>query len=78
MGDTLTVKVSQTAGPDPAFFYLKGEQEGYPAATRTRSIPLAMLADGTLTVATEKAALVSDVEQAVINLQAAEAAIGEL
>lgn len=73
-----TLKVTSIAGPDPAFFYLKCEVEGYPAATRTRSIPLAMLADGTLNVATEKAALVSDVEQAVINLQAAETAMQEI
>lgn len=72
------LKVESVAGPDPAFLYIRASVEGYPAATRTRSIPLAMLADGTLAVATEKAALIADVEQAVINLQAAEAAIGEL
>lgn len=74
----MTVKVESVTGPDPAFLYIRGSVDGYAAATRTRSIPLAMLADGTLTVATEKAALIADVEQAVINLQAAEAAIGEL
>lgn len=73
-----TLKVESIAGPDPAFLYIRASVDGFPAATRTRSIPLAMLADGTLTVAAEKAALIADVEQAVINLQAAEAAIGEL
>lgn len=73
-----TLKVTQTTGPDPAFFYLKCEADGYPAATRTRSIPLAMLADGTLTIANEKAALIQDVQQAVVNLQAAEAAMQEI
>lgn len=72
------LKIESVTGPDPAFLYIRASVEGYPAATRTRSIPLAMLADGTLTVAAEKSALIADVEQAVVNLQAAEAAIGEL
>ncbi len=74
----MTVKVEQVAGPDPAFFYMRASVEGYPAATRTRSIPLARLADGVLTIASEKAALVAEVEQAVTNLQAALAAAQEL
>jgi hypothetical protein len=72
------MNVKQIAGPDPAFLYLLGSIEGYPACDTTRSIPLARLADGTLTVAAEKAALIAEVEQKRINFDAAQAAIGEL
>jgi hypothetical protein len=73
----LTVTVRQTTGPDPAFFYLIAECE-YPACATTRSIPLARLADGTLTIASERAALVADVEQKKLNFDAALAAAQEL
>ena len=72
------VTVKNIAGPDPAFLYLLAQIEGYPSCDTTRSIPLARLADGTLTVATEKAALVAEVEQKKINFDAAIAALGEL
>jgi hypothetical protein len=73
----MTVTVRQTTGPDPAFFYLLAECE-YQACATTRSIPLARLADGTLTIAAEKAALVADVEQKKLNFDAALAAAQEL
>ncbi len=72
------VTVKQATGPDPAFLYLLAEIEGYPACSTTRSISLARIADGTLTVAAEKAALVAEVEQKRINFDAAIAALGEL
>lgn len=73
------IKVSVIPGPDNgAFLYLHGYSETYPSASQTRSVALAALASGSVTIATEKAALIADVEQSVINLQAANAAIGEL
>lgn len=72
----ITVKV--ITGPDPAFLYLHGSDPDYPAASQTRSIALAEIASGALTIAEEKAALVSDVTQSIVNLQAAEAALQEL
>ncbi len=74
----MTVIVTNIAGPDPAFLYLLGRIDGYPACDTTRSISLARLADGTLTVASEKAALVAEVEQKKINFDAAQSALGEL
>lgn len=73
-----TPVVTSIAGPDPAFLYLSCAIEGYPACTTTRSIALARLADGTLTVAAEKAALIAEVEQKKLNFDAAQAALQEL
>lgn len=75
----MTVSVSAIAGPDgSAFLYLFGEVEGYPHVARTRTVALAALASGALTVAGEKAALVADVEQALVNWQAAQQALLDL
>jgi hypothetical protein len=73
------VKVTSVTGPDPvAFIYLRGEIEGFPQVTQTRSVACAALASGALTIAAEKAALIADVEQALTNWQAAQAALEEL
>jgi len=75
----MSVIVTRISGPDEgAFFYLQGAVEGIPAVTRTRTIALAALASGAVTVAGEKAALIADVEAAVVNWQAAQAALQEL
>lgn len=74
----MTVTVKSIAGPDPAFLYIHGAIDGYASCDTTRSIPLARLADGTLTIAAEKAALIAEVEQKKINFDAAIAALGEL
>jgi hypothetical protein len=75
----MTVNVSQTTGPDSgAFLYLLGADADYPHCDTVRSVALAALASGSLTVAAERAALVADVEQKVTNWIAAQAAIGEL
>lgn len=42
---------------------LEGYIEGYPQVTKRRSINRAALADGSLTLAAEKAKLVADVEE---------------
>ena len=72
------VTVKSIAGPDPAFLYLCGEIEGFPQCTATRSVSLAALASGALTVADEKAALIAQVEQNHTNWLAAQAALQEL
>lgn len=75
----MTVTVSKTTGPDEAsFLYLRGEVAGVPQVTRVRTVALAALADGRVTVAGEKAALIAEVEQALTNWQAAQAALQEL
>ena len=75
----MTVTVTAMDGPDPVnFVYLQGVIEGVPQVTQTRTIAAAALASGALTIAAEKAALIADVEAALINWQAAQAAISEL
>jgi hypothetical protein len=74
----MTVTVRQVAGPDPAFLCLEGSVEGFPQCTATRSISLAALASGALTVAAEKAALIAQIETNHTNWLAAQAALQEL
>jgi hypothetical protein len=73
------INVTQTTGPDSgAFLYLLGADVDYPHCNTVRTVALAALASGALTVASERAALVADVETKIINWIAAQAAIGEL
>ncbi len=75
----MTIIVKQVQGPNEgAFLYLQGSHQGYPHVTRVRSVALAALASGALTIATEKAALIAEVEQAIINWSAAQAALADL
>jgi hypothetical protein len=75
----MTINVTSTTGPDTgAFLYLLGADDAYPHCDTVRTVALAALASGALTVAAERAALVSDVEQKILNWNAAQAAIGEL
>lgn len=72
----MTVNVSVISGPDNgAFLYLHGT-EG--VISTVRSVSLAALADGSVTVAGERAALVAEVERMVTNWNAAQAAIADL
>ena len=74
----MTVTVKAVSGPDPVnFVYLEGSVEGVPQVTQTRTVATAALASGALTIAGEKAALIADVEQALVNWQAAQAALQE-
>jgi hypothetical protein len=73
------VVVKSTAGTESgAFMYLLGTDPYYPHCDTVRTVALAALASGALTVAAERAALVADVEQKITNWIAAQAAIGEL
>ena len=75
----MTVTVKAISGPDSgAFLYLSGYIEGVPQVTQTRTVALAALASGALTVEGEKAALIAAVEQAWTNWNAAQAAIASL
>ena len=75
----MTVTVKAVSGPDPVnFVYLEGSIDGHPQVTQTRTIASAALASGALTIAAEKAALIADVETALTNWQAAQAALSEL
>jgi len=75
----MTIQVTSVTGPDTgAFLYLKGSDPAYPHCDTIRTVALAALASGALTVAGERAALVADVEQKITNWNAAQAAIGEL
>jgi hypothetical protein len=62
----MTVKVTRiTSDPhtDQKWLVLKGEVEGVPEVTKVRSINVAALVSGDLTLEAEKAALVADVEE---------------
>lgn len=74
----MSVTVRIVKGPSEAFVYLEGSVEGFPQVTRRRSVSCAALAGGRVTVAGERAALVTEVESALINWQAAQAALQEL
>lgn len=74
----MTVTVRSVQGPSDAFVYLEGSVEGVPQVARVRSVACAALAAGTVTIAAEKAALIAEVEQALVNWQAAQAALAEL
>lgn len=75
----MTVLVRAVTGPDAVnFVYLEGCIEGVPQVTQIRSIASAALASGACTIASERAALVASVEQALTNWQAAQAALEQL
>jgi hypothetical protein len=76
----MTIQVTSIQGPDTegAFLYLRAADPDYPHCTTVRTVALAALASGALTVAAERDALVADVEQKILNWNAAQAAIGEL
>lgn len=77
MDSSVTIKA--VGGPDQfAFVYLEGSIPGAPQVTQRRSIATAALASGALTIAGEKAALEADVQQALTNWTAAQAALQEL
>ena len=48
---------------DAKWLVLEGSVEGAPAVTKRRAINTAALADGSLTLADEKSALIADVEE---------------
>ncbi len=74
----MTISVKPVSGPSPDFIYLEGVADDCAPATRRRSIACAALADGRVTIADEKAALIAEVEQARTNWLAAQAALSEL
>lgn len=57
---------------------LKGEIEGYPQVTKTRSINTAALASGALLLEDEKAKLIADVEEYLERWNAVQQALTEL
>lgn len=75
----MTVTVRAVTGPDAVgFTYIEGSIEGTPQVTQIRAIANAALASGGVTIASERAALVAAVEQALVNWLAAQAALEEL
>lgn len=63
----MSVKVRQVklgnVHDDQKWIVLEGCIDGYPQVTKRRAINTAALADGSLTLAAEKAALIADVEE---------------
>lgn len=63
----MTVKISRVLLPteheNQKWLVLQGEVEGVPAVTKRRTIDTASLASGALSLETEKAKLVADVEE---------------
>jgi len=76
------VKVSRVVLPteheNQKWLVLKGEIEGCPQVTKTRSINTAALASGALTLEAEKAMLIADVEEYFARWQAVQQAVSEL
>lgn len=72
------ITVKSVSGPSPDFIYLEGVADDCPQATRRRSIACAALADGRVTIADEKAALIAEVTQARTNWLAAQQALADL
>lgn len=72
------ITIKQVSGPSDAFVYLEAVSSVTPHVTRRRSISCAALADGRVSIAAEKAALLAEAEQAVTNWQAAQAALQEI
>ena len=72
------ITVKAVSGPSDAFIYLEAVSSVTPHVTRRRSVSCAALADGRVTVENEKAALIAETEQALLNWQAAQAALQEL
>lgn len=70
------VKVEAVGGPDDvAFIYLRGTHESDSRFVRTRSVTRARVADGTLTIAGQRDALVAEVEQAYSDYVASQQAL---
>lgn len=78
----MTVKVSRVVLPseheNQKWLVLKGEIDGCPEVTKTRSIDTASLASGSLSLDSEKAKLIADVEEYFIRWQAVKQAIQNL
>lgn len=78
----MTVKVTRVLLPteheNQKFLVLKGEIDGIPAATKTRSINIAALADGSLVLAEEHAKLVADVEEYAARVNALPGVLAQL
>lgn len=78
----MTVKVTRVVLPteheNQKFLVLKGEIQGCPEVTKTRTINTAALASGDLTLEGEKAQLVADVEEYYVRWQAVKQALNEL
>lgn len=63
---------------DSKWLVLEGSIDGVPQVTKRRTINTAALVSGDLTVASEKAALIADVEEYYARFQAVQVAINEL
>lgn len=78
----MSVKVSRvtlaSAHDNQKWLVLKGEIEGCPEVTKTRSINTAALASGALTLESEKAQLIADVEEYYARWLAVQQALTEL
>lgn len=78
----MSVKVSRVILPteheNQKFLVLKGEITGCPEVTKTRSINTAALASGDLSLESEKAQLVADVEEYYLRWQAVQQALTQL
>jgi hypothetical protein len=78
----MTVKVSRVILPsvheNQKWLVLKGEIDGCPEVTKTRSIDTASLASGALSLDSEKEKLIADVEEYFIRWQAVQQALTEL
>lgn len=78
----MSVKITRVAlateHDNQKWLVLKGEIEGVPQVTKTRSINTAALASGALTLEGEKAKLIADVEEYLTRWQAVQQALTEL
>lgn len=78
----MTVRVTRmmlaTDHDNQKWLVLKGEIEGYPQVTKTRSINTAALASGAKNLETEKAQLIADVEEYLARWLAVQQAVIEL
>lgn len=78
----MIVKVSrvllETEHENQKWLVLKGEIDGCPEVTKTRSINTAALASGALTLDAERATLVADVEEYYSRWQAVQQALTDL
>lgn len=78
----MTVKVSRVLLPtdheNQKYLVLKGEIDGCPQVTKTRSINTAALASGALSLEAEKQQLIADVEEYYGRWQAVQQAVKDL
>jgi hypothetical protein len=78
----MTVRVTRIPSgdehTDQKWLVLKGEIEGVPQVTKVRSINVAALVSGDLTLEAEKAALIADVEEYLARFNALQQALQEL